>query len=404
MWRRGLGRDVDRARHQCGARKLADQPRRDALAAHRQLRVELLLEPRGRLRAQSEGVRRRQDVRPVPGCRLEQHPIGGVRDLGHLPAHHAGDSPGGLLLVGDQDHLRVERALDAVQGGDALTVAGRADDQLVPRDAIEVIGVERLADQQHHVVRDVDDVRDRALPRGAEARPQPQRRGPHLDAREDTRGEPRAEVRHLDGDRRQLLDLAVAGRVGVGLPGCGRKGRAGDRVDLPRDPVDAEAVGAVRVEVQLEHVLGDGDDLGERRAGIDPEVAENHDPLVVVAELELVLREDHSGGFDAAQLGLAELLAARHGRAREGDGDGLTRGDVRRAADDRPLAVAGVHGADGQPVGVRVLLGGDDAADDEALGRRRADRAHAFHLDGPHREQVGDLLGRQAGIAVLAQP
>ena len=46
-----------------------------------------------------------------------------------------------------------------------------------PGDAVEVEGVQRLAGEQHHVVGDVDDVVDRPLPGGGQARLQPRRRG-----------------------------------------------------------------------------------------------------------------------------------------------------------------------------------------------------------------------------------
>ena len=125
---------------------------------------------------------------------------------------------------------------------------------------------------------------------------------------------------------------------------------------------------------------------------------------MVLAELELVLGEDHPGRLDAAELGLAEHLAAGHHGAGQRDRDGLAGGDVRGAADDRPLAVAGVDRADREAVGVRVLLGREHVPDDEPLGRRRAHGAHPLDLDRPHREQLGELLGAEAGIAVLEQP
>ena len=91
-------------------------------------------------------------------------------------------------------------------------------------------------------------------------------------------------------------------------------------------------------------------------------------------------------------------------RTRQRHGDGLAGGDVGRAADDRPLAVAGVDRADPQPVGVGVLLGRQHLADHEALGRGRADAADPLDLGPGHRQPLGDLRGADAGVAVLAQP
>ena len=63
-----------------------------------------------------------------------------------------------------------------------------------------------------------------------------------------------------------------------------------------------------------------------------------------------------------------------------------------------------VDQADGEPVGVRVPLGLEHAADHE---RGRVAHAHPMEpleLVAGHRQAVGDLLGAQAGVAVGAQP
>ena len=76
---RQLGGGVDRPGHQLRPAHLDHQLRRDALGADRQLGVKLLLEPVGRLRAQPQLSRGAQDVHPVPGRGLEQHPGGRAR-------------------------------------------------------------------------------------------------------------------------------------------------------------------------------------------------------------------------------------------------------------------------------------------------------------------------------------
>ena len=68
------------------------------------------------------------------------------------------------------------------------------------------------------------------------------------------------------------------------------------------------------------------------------------------------------------------------------------------------LAVAGVDLADPQPVGVGVLLGAQHLADDEALGRGRADGADPLDLGPGHHQPLGDRRDLDAGVAVLAQP
>ena len=71
-----LGGDVDRPRHQLRPAELDQQPRGDPLRPHAQLRVQLLLEPRGGLRAQPEQTRGAEDVGAVPVGDLEQDPGG----------------------------------------------------------------------------------------------------------------------------------------------------------------------------------------------------------------------------------------------------------------------------------------------------------------------------------------
>jgi hypothetical protein len=104
----------------------------------------------------------------------------------------------------------------------------------------------------------------------------------------------------------------------------------------------------------------------------------------VGADRQLVLGEDHPVGLDATELGLAELGAAGHDRAGPRDRDGLAGGHVRGAADDcgGRVAVARVDGADPQAVGVGVLDGLEDLADDEELVPSAL--AHTVVVDGLH--------------------
>ena len=68
------------------------------------------------------------------------------------------------------------------------------------------------------------------------------------------------------------------------------------------------------------------------------------------------------------------------------------------------VAVAGLHLADAQPVGVGVALDREHPADHEAVRRGRPDVRDPLDLGGPQREQLAQLLDGQVGVAVLAQP
>ena len=186
--RSGCGVDVDRARHERRAGQLDHQPGGDGLRLHRLAGRELLLEARRRLRAQAEPRRRALDVRADPGRRLHQHARRALVDLGAVAAHHAGDRrrAGGVV---DHDHLAVERALDLVERDDLLAGSARARTTSVPpstRSASKACSGWPV--EQHHVVGDVDDVVDRPLPGGHQARLQPRRRRADRDVLEARAG------------------------------------------------------------------------------------------------------------------------------------------------------------------------------------------------------------------------
>ncbi len=264
--------------------------------------------------------------------------------------------------------------------------------------------MQRLRGHQHHVVGDVDDVVDRPHPGADQPRLEPERRRPDLDVGEHPRREARAELRHLDRDRGVVGDLPFTRRLGVLRPGRLRQVGVGDRVNLPGHSVDAEAVDAVGGRFQLDHRVGYRDHLGERRPGRDTVLGEDSDPIRVVADLELGLREDHSVRLDAAQLRLAELGPVRHHGPGQRHGNRLAGRDVRRAADDRARAVARVDLADAQLVRVGMLLDRQHPPHDEGVRRWRTDVADPLDLDAVHGELVGEFLHREPGIAVAPQP
>jgi hypothetical protein len=77
----------------------------------------------------------------------------------------AGD---GLRLVGvrDDQHVRVQGPIDAVECLDALAGRGPADPDCRSRELCEIERMHRLPKLDQHVVGDVDDVVDGAYPRG----------------------------------------------------------------------------------------------------------------------------------------------------------------------------------------------------------------------------------------------
>ena len=121
-----------------------------------------LVPPRG------PGDRHRVEVR-----RLDEDVARRAADLGLGAAHDAGDGDGALAAaVGDEQVAGVEGAVGVVERGDPLAGAGPPhDDRRL--EGGEVEGVQRLAEAEHDVVRDVDRQRDRAHARLGEPRRHP---------------------------------------------------------------------------------------------------------------------------------------------------------------------------------------------------------------------------------------
>ena len=185
------------------------------------------------------------------------------------------------------------------------------------------------------------------------------------------------------------LDRHVAVRCsGIVLPRRLREPGAGRGVHLARDAVDAEAVRPVGRDLELEHLGRDRQHAGQRLPDLQAVVLE-HDRLVVVgADRQLVLGEDHPVRRDAAQLRLLELRAVGHDRARPRDRDGLAGRDVRRAADDlrlrRRRRSRRVQTVSRSASGWRAVV--EHASDDERVEVADAVVVDALDLGAGHRK------------------
>ena len=191
-------------------------------------------------------------------------------------------------------------------------------------------------------------------------------------------------------------------------PGSGDSGRARDGVQLARHPVDAHAVGAVGVHLQLQHVVADRQVAARRLARLVG-VRQHDDARRVGADLELRLRQDHAFGRHAPQIRAAELGAAGHDGARQRYEHRLPRRHVGRSADDRARVRAReLHAADAEPIRLGMALGAEHLADPEvarvAVVGGHADARDALQLRAAHRQQPADLHRVEAGVAVLLQP
>ena len=147
-----------------------------------------------------------------------------------------------------------------------------------------------------------------------------------------------------------------------------------------------------------------------QRLARPPALAEHHDALALLRDVELALGEDHAVGGLAAQLRAPDLAAVEQRRARQRDGDGVARAEVPGAAHDLARrALPHVDLRELQAVGVRVLAGlehvpGDDQLLD-AVDRGQAAALDALDLVAREREARDELVERrQRAAEVIGQP
>ena len=265
---------------------------------------------------------------------------------------------------------------------------------------VEVVRVERTAEREHHVVRDVDDVRDRTDAGMPQTRLQPRRRLADLDVAEEAADEAEAACGILDPDPDRLV--AVPRRIG---PGHRPQLAVQQRRDLTRDTVDREEIGAIPGRLEVEHLVGERQHIRQRRARLE-RIVEHDDPGVVGAEVELVLGEDHPLRDLPTELAPLEHEAVRQRRARQRHCDLRPRAEVPRAADDRVRAILPhVDRGELQPIRIRVLRGLEHMTDAKQREiAEHADAVDAVHLGGRDRQRVGDLPSVRVDADVVPQP
>ena len=166
-------------------------------------------------------------------------------------AHHAGQRDG-AAVVGDHDVALLQRAVDAVEGGHPLAPV-RAPHLDVAAQLVEVERVQRVAGLQHHVVGDVDEVRDRPHPAGGQADAHRERARPDRQAGH----QPGVVARAAGGVADLDVDATPGGQRDVG--GFARLGdeqaRSERRRHLARDADVRQRVGAVGGDVDLQHLV-----------------------------------------------------------------------------------------------------------------------------------------------------
>ena len=195
-----------------------------------------------------------------------------------------------------------------------------------------------------------------------------------------------------------LLKALATGSISAVL----RRPRPADR-EVAGDAVDAEAIGAVRRDRDVEHRVVQAHELGEGRAhrGFGVEL---DDPFVLVAQPHLALGAEHPAALDAPDLRLLEDHAgAGDGGAGRGE-DALHAGPrVGRAAHHLDLLRARIDHAEPELVGVRMLLRLDHVGHGEGC-EIVAGAADLLHLE-PDRGELGrELVERCIRLQMRLQP
>ena len=182
----------------------ADDQLRDAVGAEAgEARLLALLEAEARLGAEREVEGRAADAHRVEDGQFDDDVGRRLRDLRGRPAHDAGDGER-TAGIGDEERLRRELPLDVVERLEGLARRRephpeRGAPARVAADGCRVEGMGRLAELEHHVVRRVDHVADRAHAGRQEPHLDVVGRRPDAHAGDPAADEARAERGILDG-------------------------------------------------------------------------------------------------------------------------------------------------------------------------------------------------------------
>ena len=332
---------------------------------------------------------------------LEEQLGGAVFDLAVQAAHNAGQG-NGLGTIADDQVIGGQLEVLLVQGGDLLTILGAADDDLAAFQRVHIEGVHRLADLQHDVVGDVNDVGDAAQAAQGQLALHPARRGAGGDVADIVADVARAEVRGLDGDGQ-----TVVGGVGDGIVGGGHlEGLAQHGGNFAGDAEDALAIGTVGGDGDVKNVIIQTDNFlnGGAGNGILGQVEQAVDlsaGIQVVVQAQFLAAAEHAIGLNTHQgLGLDLDAAGQRGAVQSGGGVHALV-NVRSAGGDLDVVavLAAVYFADMQ-VGALLRNALGDNADND-LADLAAEINEFFDLKAAAKELIFQLLCGDVNINIL---
>ena len=343
------------------------------------------------------------DVAGLEGGGLEEHGLGVLRDLTVQAAHDAGHAYAALGIA-DEEHVLVHDPLLLVQRHHLLALLSVPDDDVPVPDAGKVEGVGGMAVLHQHVVGDVHDVADGPHAHLLEPPLHPGGGGADLKVRGRPARIPGAQIPVLHGDLHEVvhvpLALDVGDHGGLHLLTEGRR-------RLPHETDDAVAVGPVGEHGEVEdHVVPvDGLLDGDAQGGVlpkDQDAVYLRAGVLHVGEVELLAGAEHALALHAPDAGHGEIVVADPGPGVGHGHDGAHEHVLGVGQDLGPL-VAQVHLADGELVGVGVLLHGQNLAGDDA-GHVLQLLLHALQLEAAPHHALDEFLIGHVEIHIVLQP
>ena len=327
---------------------------------------------------------------------FQEHLAGRVGDAGIEAAHYASQCDRSVG-IGNQQKFCIERDVAAVEQCQGLACA-RAPHADRPGEQVAIERMHRLAELQHHVLGDIHQQADRAHAAATQALGHPQRGGTGGIHAFDHAAEITRRIRTgVELNRHARVMQRRHRRVVEGFDLAAGRGS-----HVEGNAAHAEAIGAVRRQLQFDAGIRQTEVIRERRAHRRIRWQFEQTGRVGI-QAQLVRRAQHAVGGHAAQRGCLDRELADPG-ADGGERRHQARPRIRRPAHDlQHGAVTGVDLADLQLVGFRMLRAVDDARDDHAV-QRVAKHGHRFDFEANGGERRREFVARSRGLDVLAQP
>ncbi len=328
---------------------------------------------------------------------FEEDIDGRFRAAGAFATHDAADREG-AAVISDHCHAAIERVGLAVERQHLFALFGEAHGEIT----LHLIGIEdmqRAAEIEGDKIGDIDQRRDRPQTDRDQAILQPFRTGAVLDTLYITTSSQRAILPVLC----QMPFHRALERAG-NLAGFQRLQRAdADRFEIAGNATDAEAIGTVRRQFDLDHriiefLIGSETDT-ERRV-----IGQFDDPVMIRPDAHFTHRAEHAVGFDTANdsgfqidAGAGNMAAGRCKNTFH------SRPGIRRTADHLDDALAGIDHADAELVGIGMLLGRDHIGNGERCQFLRA-IADPLDLEAEPGQLAGDSVEIGSGLKMFLEP